>query len=128
LEAASLLLFGQTYVPGGRLHRERGWISEPFIRNYYACFNERRIADAEALFAPDAVLDMPPFVRKTRGRMERRPSRGLPRSEQRGNVDDHLSAGFEDEAAGLTSLGSALLLGALLCPLPLPYARRSRAG
>ncbi len=31
------------------------------IRKYYACFNERRFAEAAELFASDAVLEFPPF-------------------------------------------------------------------
>jgi predicted ester cyclase len=31
------------------------------IREYYACFNERRFADAADLFTSDAVLERPPF-------------------------------------------------------------------
>lgn len=37
------------------------------IRDHYACFNERRIADVAALFSADAVLDMPPFVQNAVG-------------------------------------------------------------
>jgi predicted ester cyclase len=32
-----------------------------FIREYYACFNERRFDDAVGLFARDAILEQPPF-------------------------------------------------------------------
>ena len=32
-----------------------------FIREYYACFNERRLSDAADLFASDAVLERGPF-------------------------------------------------------------------
>ena len=42
-------------------------MADQLIRSYYACFNERRLADAESLFAPTAVLDMPPFVLKAVG-------------------------------------------------------------
>ena len=31
------------------------------IREYYACFNERRFRDAAELFARDAILEHPPF-------------------------------------------------------------------
>jgi len=31
------------------------------IRQYYDCFNERRLADAADLFASDAVIERPPF-------------------------------------------------------------------
>ena len=37
------------------------------IREYYACFNERRFRDAADLFAVDAVLEHPPFGPPTRG-------------------------------------------------------------
>jgi steroid delta-isomerase-like uncharacterized protein len=42
--------------------------TDELIREYYRCFNERRVASAEALFAPDAVLDMAPFARTGAGR------------------------------------------------------------
>ena len=42
-------------------------MADELIRRYYACFNERRLADAESLFAPTAVLDVPPFVHKAVG-------------------------------------------------------------
>ena len=37
------------------------------IREYYNCFNERRFADAAALFAEDAVLEQLPFGSRERG-------------------------------------------------------------
>jgi predicted ester cyclase len=37
------------------------------VREYYRCFNERRIAAAGTLFAPDAVVEMPPFVERAHG-------------------------------------------------------------
>src|SRR4051812_11804523 len=37
------------------------------IRAYYDAFNTRRFADAEALFAEEAVLDMPPFTQHETG-------------------------------------------------------------
>jgi hypothetical protein len=37
------------------------------IQRYYACFNERRFADAAALFANDAVLEQVPFQCRERG-------------------------------------------------------------
>jgi ketosteroid isomerase-like protein len=36
--------------------------TEELIREYYRCFNERRIADATKLFATDAVVEFAPFV------------------------------------------------------------------
>jgi hypothetical protein len=42
-------------------------VADQLIRKYYACFNERRVASAESLFAPTAVLDMPPFVHQAIG-------------------------------------------------------------
>ncbi len=36
-------------------------VSHLLIRQYYACFNERRFAEAAELFALDAVLEFPPF-------------------------------------------------------------------
>ena len=53
LEALSMIAFGHTHGSKGTDH---------VIRDYYACFNERRIVDARALFAADAVVEMPPFV------------------------------------------------------------------
>jgi hypothetical protein len=41
--------------------------TDTFVRDYYRCFNERRIADAGAQFAVNAVLDMPPFIRDATG-------------------------------------------------------------
>ncbi len=43
-------------------------MSDQLIRDYYRCFNERRLADAGALFSADAVLQMPPFVQKAAAR------------------------------------------------------------
>ena len=40
---------------------------EPLIRQYYACFNERRFADAVALFTDDAIIEQLPFQRRERG-------------------------------------------------------------
>jgi hypothetical protein len=37
-------------------------MTDQLIRDYYRCFNERRIADAGALFAAGALLEMPPFA------------------------------------------------------------------
>jgi len=37
------------------------------IREYYACFNERRFADAAAMFTEDAILEQVPFQRRERG-------------------------------------------------------------
>ena len=37
-------------------------MSDQLIRDYYRCFNERRIADAGALFTAGAAVEMPPFV------------------------------------------------------------------
>jgi hypothetical protein len=42
-------------------------MSAQLIREYYACLNERRIADVASLLAADAVLDMPPFVQGVSG-------------------------------------------------------------
>jgi predicted ester cyclase len=42
-------------------------MSDQLIRDYYRCFNERRLADAGALFSDDAVLEMPPFVQDATG-------------------------------------------------------------
>jgi predicted ester cyclase len=42
-------------------------MSHRLIRDYYRCFNERRIADAGTLFAPHAIVEMPPFVGPARG-------------------------------------------------------------
>jgi hypothetical protein len=41
--------------------------TDTLIRAYYAAFNARRLADAEALLTADAVLDMPPFTDRARG-------------------------------------------------------------
>jgi len=38
-----------------------------WIRDYYACFNERRFQDAAAMFAEDAVLEQMPFLQRLRG-------------------------------------------------------------
>jgi len=37
-------------------------MDDALIRQYYASFNERRIADAAALFSTDATVDHPPFT------------------------------------------------------------------
>jgi hypothetical protein len=37
------------------------------IRDYYACFNERRFADGAALFTDDAIVDQIPFRTRERG-------------------------------------------------------------
>ena len=42
-------------------------VGDQLIRDYYAGFNSRRIADARLLFASDAVLEMPPFVQRAQG-------------------------------------------------------------
>ena len=42
-------------------------MSESLIRNYYACFNERRFADAAKLFADDAVLEHIPLGQRQYG-------------------------------------------------------------
>jgi len=42
-------------------------MSDQLIRDYYAGFNERRLGDAGLLFAPDAVLEMQPFVQSAHG-------------------------------------------------------------
>jgi predicted ester cyclase len=42
-------------------------VTNQLIRHYYASFNERRIVDAGALFAADAVVEMPPFVQRAHG-------------------------------------------------------------
>jgi predicted ester cyclase len=42
-------------------------MSDQLIRDYYSGFNARRIADARLLFAPDAVLEMPPFIQRAHG-------------------------------------------------------------
>jgi predicted ester cyclase len=42
-------------------------VSSQGIRDYYRCFNERRIADAGTLFARGAMVEMPPFVRGAAG-------------------------------------------------------------
>ena len=41
--------------------------SDQLVRDYYRCFNDRQIVTAGTLFAPDAVVDMPPFVRNATG-------------------------------------------------------------
>jgi predicted ester cyclase len=40
---------------------------QPRIREYYACFNERRFADAAAMFTDDAVIEQVPFQCRERG-------------------------------------------------------------
>lgn len=42
-------------------------MSHLLIREYYACFNERRFRDAADLFSADAVLEHPPFGPPQRG-------------------------------------------------------------
>src|ERR1700687_6392627 len=42
-------------------------MGDALIRQYYASFNERRIADAPALFSRDATVDHPPFTGALRG-------------------------------------------------------------
>lgn len=42
-------------------------MSEPEIRTYYSCFNERRFRDAAALFTSDAVVLHVPFGQHERG-------------------------------------------------------------
>jgi predicted ester cyclase len=42
-------------------------MSDQLVRDYYSCFNERRIVTAGTLFAPDAVVEMPPFVQRAHG-------------------------------------------------------------
>jgi len=42
-------------------------MSETLIREYYACFNERRFQDATTLFREDAVLENIPFGKKHSG-------------------------------------------------------------
>ncbi|CEF48788.1 unnamed protein product [uncultured bacterium] len=42
-------------------------MSDQLVRDHYRYFNERLLAAAETLFAPDAVVDMPPFVRQAHG-------------------------------------------------------------
>jgi predicted ester cyclase len=37
------------------------------VREYYACFNERRFADAAALFTPNAVVEQMPLQCRERG-------------------------------------------------------------
>jgi predicted ester cyclase len=42
-------------------------MSDQPIRDYYRCFNKRCITTAGSLFAPDAVVEMPPFVQRAHG-------------------------------------------------------------
>jgi len=42
-------------------------LGHELIREYYACFNERRFADAAAMFTSDAVLEQVPFQCRERG-------------------------------------------------------------
>jgi predicted ester cyclase len=42
-------------------------IGDQLVRDYYRYFNERRVVTAETLFAPDAVVEMPPFVQHAQG-------------------------------------------------------------
>lgn len=41
--------------------------NESLIRQYYACFNERRLIDAAALLADDAVLEQVPLQQQRKG-------------------------------------------------------------
>jgi predicted ester cyclase len=43
-------------------------MSETLIREYYACFNERRFQDAAKLFAENALLEHIPFGKQHRGK------------------------------------------------------------
>src|SRR5687767_9905880 len=45
--------------------------NEILIREYYACFNERRLDDMGPLFTDDAVLEQLPFRRQEPGRTGR---------------------------------------------------------
>jgi hypothetical protein len=42
-------------------------MDDALIRQYYASFNKRRIADASALFTKDATVDHPVFTGALRG-------------------------------------------------------------
>jgi len=42
-------------------------LAHQLVRDFYDHFNQRRVAAAGALFAPDAVVDMPPFVPRAHG-------------------------------------------------------------
>src|SRR5205823_5070558 len=42
-------------------------MGDALIRHYYACFNERRVAEAVTLFADDAILEHIPFGQVQRG-------------------------------------------------------------
>ena len=42
-------------------------MSDRLIRQYYACFNNRRFNEAADLFSADAVLEHPPFGQTRRG-------------------------------------------------------------
>lgn len=42
-------------------------MTDQLIRDYYRCFNERRLVDAGALFTARALVDMPPFVQGATG-------------------------------------------------------------
>jgi hypothetical protein len=42
-------------------------VGHTLIREYYAFFNDRRFADASEFFAPDAVLEHPPFGQPLNG-------------------------------------------------------------
>jgi hypothetical protein len=42
-------------------------MSDQLVRDYYRYFNERRLTTAGTLFAPDAVVDIPPFVHHAHG-------------------------------------------------------------
>jgi predicted ester cyclase len=41
--------------------------TEKLIREYYACFNERRFADAAKMFVDEATVERPPFTQTRRG-------------------------------------------------------------
>ena len=43
-------------------------VAHHLIREYYACFNERRFTEGADLFAEDGVLEHPPFGEMKRGR------------------------------------------------------------
>jgi DNA-binding NarL/FixJ family response regulator len=68
LEAVSLMLGGHPHGPGTALRHKRDSPNETLIRRSYACFNDRRVDEAAALLATDAVVDMPPFVSSVQGR------------------------------------------------------------
>jgi predicted ester cyclase len=43
-------------------------VTHLLIREYYACFNERRFSDGADLFAEDGILEHPPFGETKHGR------------------------------------------------------------